>query len=158
MEDKFLTVEQAIKKAEYFCSYQERCHIEVHQKLRSLGMFDTAIDHIINHLLENNFLNEERFAIAFSRGKHRFKRWGKRRIEQELKFRDISSYNIKSALKEIEQEYLTNFYNYAEAKWEVMPDESLERKKKKWADYFIRKGFETHLIYDFIKNLNNQNH
>lgn len=158
MEDKFLTVEQAIKKAEYFCSYQERCHKEVHQKLRSLGMFDTAIDHIINHLLENNFLNEERFAIAFSRGKHRSKRWGKRRIEQELKFRDISSYNIKSALKEIEQEYLTNFYNYAAAKWEVMPNESLEKKKKKWADYFIRKGFETHLIYDFIKNLNNQNH
>nr|WP_297309595.1 regulatory protein RecX [uncultured Flavobacterium sp.] len=149
-----LTVEEAKRKLEYYCAYQERCHKEVVAKLKTLGMFQTAIDHIINHLLEHNFLNEERFAKAFARGKHKFKFWGKRRIEQELKFRDISAYNIKMALKEIEEEYLTNFYTLADHKWETITETSLEKKKKKWIDFLIRKGYETNLIFDTLKNYN----
>lgn len=154
MNQQGLTVEEATKKIEYYCAYQERCHKEVIEKLKTIGMFDTAIDYIVNHLLENNFLNEERFAKAFARGKHKFKYWGKHRIEQELKFRDISSYNIKIALKEIETDYLTNFYTLAERKWEAITDSSLEKKKKKWIDYLIRKGYETNIIFEFLKNYN----
>lgn len=154
MNQQGLTVEEATKKIEYYCAYQERCHKEVIEKLKTIGMFDTAIDYIVNHLLENNFLNEERFAKAFARGKHKFKYWGKRRIEQELKFRDISSYNIKIALKEIETDYLTSFYTLAERKWEAITDSSLEKKKKKWIDYLIRKGYETNIIFEFLKNYN----
>lgn len=154
MNQQGLTIDQAIKKIEFYCAYQERCHKEVVEKLKTLGMFQTAIDHIINHLLENNFLNEERFAKAFARGKHKFKYWGKRRIEQELKFRDISAYNIKSALKEIEEDYLTNFYKLADHKWESINESSLEKKKKKWIDFLTRKGFEANLIFETLKNYN----
>ncbi|WP_177762334.1 regulatory protein RecX [Flavobacterium sp. I3-2] len=154
MNPQGLTVEQATKKIEFYCAYQERCHKEVVEKLKTLGIYETAINHIINHLLENNFLNEERFAKAFARGKHKFKYWGKRRIEQELKFRDVSSYNIKTALKEIETDYLSNFYTLADRKWETITDSSFEKKKKKWIDYLIRKGYETNLIFEALKNYN----
>lgn len=154
MSENGLSVSDAIKKLEHYCSYQDRCYKEVVFKLKSLGMFQTAIDHILEHLVANNFLNEERFAKNFARGKHKFKLWGKRRIEQELKFRDISSYNIKTALKEIETDYLSNFYTLAEKKWLTINENSLERKKRKWVDFLMRKGYENHLIFDFLKDLN----
>ncbi len=148
-----ISVNDAIKKLEYYCSYQDRCYKEVTAKLKSLGMFQTAIDYILDHLVANNFLNEERFAKSFARGKHRFKHWGKRRIEQELKFRDISSYNIKTALKEIETDYLSNFYTLAENKWNNIKETSLEKKKRKWVDFLMRKGYESNLILDLLKDL-----
>ena len=148
-----ISVNDAIKKLEYYCSYQDRCYKEVTMKLKSLGMFQTAIDHILDHLVANNFLNEERFAKSFARGKHKFKYWGKRRIEQELKFRDISSYNIKTALKEIESDYLSNFYALAERKWQNITEPSLDKKKRKWVDFLMRKGYESNLIFDFLKDL-----
>ena len=148
-----ISVNDAIKKLEYYCSYQDRCYKEVTAKLKSLGMFQTAIDHILDHLVANNFLNEERFAKSFARGKHKFKYWGKRRIEQELKFREISSYNIKTALKEIESDYLTNFYALAERKWQNITESSIEKKKRKWVDFLMRKGYENNLIFDFLKDL-----
>lgn len=153
MSENGLSVNEAIKKLEYYCSYQDRCYKEVITKLKSLGMFQTAIDHILDHLVENNFLNEERFAKSFARGKHKFKFWGKRRIEQELKFRDIPSYNIKTALKEIETDYLSNFYTLAEKKWLTINENSLEKKKRKWIDYLMRKGYESQLIFDYLKEL-----
>ncbi|MEG0916985.1 MAG: regulatory protein RecX [Myroides sp.] len=148
-----ISVNDAIKKLEYYCSYQDRCYKEVTMKLKSLGMFQTAIDHILDHLVVNNFLNEERFAKSFARGKHKFKYWGKRRIEKELKFRDISSYNIKTALKEIESDYLSNFYALAERRWQNITEPSLEKKKRKWVDFLMRKGYESNLIFDFLKDL-----
>jgi len=153
MNEKGLSVNDAIKKLEYYCSYQDRCYKEVISKLKSLGMYQTAIDHILNHLAENNFLNEERFAKSFARGKHKFKYWGKHRIEQELKFRDISTYNINTALKEIETDYLSNFYALAEKKWQNINEPSLEKKKRKWIDFLMRKGYESNLIFDFLKDL-----
>ena len=153
MNQQGLSVQDAIKKLEYYCSYQDRCYKEVISKLKSLGMFQTAIDHILNHLVEHNYLNEERFAKSFARGKHKFKYWGKRRIEQELKFRDISSYNIKTALNEIESDYLSNFYSLAEKKWESINESSLEKKKRKWIDFLMRKGYESNLIFDLLKDL-----
>lgn len=148
-----ISVNDAIKKLEYYCSYQDRCYKEVVTKLKSLGMFQTAIDHVLNHLVKNNYLNEERFAQSFARGKHNFKGWGKRRIEQELKFREISSYNIKTGLKEIETDYLGNFYSLAEKKWLTITETSLEKKKRKWIDFLMRKGYESNLIFEFLKNL-----
>lgn len=153
MNQQGISVQDAIKKLEYYCSYQDRCYKEVISKLKSLGMFQTAIDHILNHLVEHNYLNEERFAKSFARGKHKFKYWGKRRIEQELKFRDISSYNIKTALNEIESDYLSNFYSLAEKKWDSINESSLEKKKRKWIDFLMRKGYESNLIFDLLKDL-----
>ena len=93
MKDVF-SIKEAIKKAEHYCAYQERCHDEVAQKLRSMKMNQEEISTIISHLINENFLNESRFACSFARGKHRIKHWGKVRIVNELKFRNITSYKI----------------------------------------------------------------
>lgn len=152
MNEKGLSVAEATKKLEYYCSYQDRCYKEVIAKLKSLGMYQTAIDHIIDHLVTHKFLDETRFAKSFARGKHKYKFWGKRRIVQELKFRDISAYNIKAALNEIENGYLNNFYTIADKKWFSIPENSLLKKKRKFFDYLYRKGYETNLIYDYMQN------
>jgi len=149
-----LSVDEAMKKAAYYCSYQERCHKEVLAKLKNLGMFQQAIDHIMVYLIENNYLNEERFARSFARGKHRMSNWGKNRIIQELKMREISDYAIKQALKEIEAEdYESNFETVAERKWHSLSDSVLNNKKRKCMDYLIRKGFEYELIIKKINEL-----
>ena len=154
MPYKSYSVEEAQRKLEQYCSYQERCHEEVIQKLKSLNMIPQAIDVIINHLIQHNFLNEERFACSFARGKHRIKHWGKSRIVQELKVRGISKFNIDNALKEIDpDEYLSSFNDLAEKQWVSVPEKNLLIKKKKVADFLLRKGWETNLVYDKITAL-----
>ena len=149
------TVTEAQKKLEYYCAYQERCHKEVTEKLKSMHMIPTAIDHIINHLIIHNYLNEERFAKSFARGKLRVKKWGRQRIIRELKLRDISSFNIKSALKEIDNEdYYVHFHELASKRWEILKNESSQLKKKKFVDYLLYRGWENVLIYDKLNELN----
>jgi len=149
-----LTIAETIKKLEFYCAYQERCHHEVIEKIKSLKLNYDDIDTIIVHLIEHNFLNEERFAKAFSRGKHTIKKWGKIRIENELKFRNISKYNITTALKEIDgADYFTTFNELAEKQWETLTETNLLKKKKKFCDYLLRKGWESHLVYDKLNEL-----
>lgn len=151
---KTYSVEEAKKKLEYYCSYQERCHEEVLKKLKSLNMIPLAIDTIVAHLIENNFLNEERFACSFARGKHRIKQWGRLRIINELKARGITRYNIEKALKEInEEEYLDCFNELAEKQWLSIRESVIQKKKKKLFDFLMRKGFESQLIFEKISEL-----
>lgn len=139
---------------EYYCSYQERCHQEVLQKLKGLNMIPEACDVIIVHLLDNNFLNEERFACAFARGKFRVKNWGKNRIVNELKFRDISRFNIDRALKEItDEDYSSAFNELAEKQWETVREANILKKKRKIADFLLRKGFESSLVMEKMASL-----
>lgn len=151
---KSFTVDEAKRKLEFYCSYQERCHYEVVEKLRGMNMIPQVVDTIVVHLIENNFLNEERFAQSFARGKHNIKKWGKVRIVNELKFRNISKYNIEKALKEIPQEhYLNTFHDTAEKHWDAIKETNLQKKKKKFCDYLLRKGFESHLIFEKLTDL-----
>lgn len=149
----YISLDDAKRKLEQFCAYQERCHAEVIDKMYKLKIAPAFHDSVLVHLIENNFLNEERFARSFARGKHKFKGWGKRRIEQELKFRGLSAYNIKIALKEIEADYLTNFYALAERKWETIQESSSEKKKQKWIGYLMRRGYESQLIFNFLNDM-----
>ena len=145
---------EATQKLEYYCSYQERCHQEVISKLYELHMIPQAIDVIVVHLLAHNFLNETRFAGSFARGKHRIKKWGKIRIVNELKFKKISTYNINQALKEVtDDEYLETFNTLAEHHWETLKEPHVLKKKKKFCDFLLRKGFESFLVYDKLKEL-----
>ncbi|MFY0482548.1 regulatory protein RecX [Flavobacterium sp. PLA-1-15] len=151
---KTYTVDEAKQKLEYYCAYQERCHYEVVEKLRLMRMIPEAIDLIIVHLLDNNFLNEERFACSFARGKHRIKSWGKIRIVNELKFRSISKYNIDIALKEIEaEEYFSTFHKLADNHWQNMHERDSLKKRKKFCDFLLRKGYESNMIYEKVKDL-----
>jgi len=150
---KSYTVEEAQRKLEHYCAYQERCHDEVIQKLKSLNMIPQAIDAIVVHLLDHNFLNEERFACSFARGKFRIKQWGRRRITNELKARNISKYNIDRAMKEIPQgEYLETFYVIADKQWETVRESNLFKKKRKVMDFLLRKGYESNLVQEKISS------
>ena len=147
-----LTLNEAQLKLEYYCSYQERCHQEVVQKCYDLGMRSNEIDLIVVHLIANDFLNEERFARAFVRGKHRIKLWGKNRIVNELKQRKISAPNIKTALTEIlETEYQDTFDKLAERHWDTIKETNIQKKKKKFCDYLLRRGWESNLVYEKLK-------
>ena len=151
---KSYSVDEAQKKLEFYCSYQERCHKEVYEKLKSMRMIPDAIDIIIVHLLQNNFLNEERFAKTFVSGKFRIKKWGKYRLTLELRKRDINKTIIKLALLEIDDtEYLQVFHDLAEKKAGQIKEPNVLKKKKKLADFLLYRGWESHLVYEKINAL-----
>lgn len=155
--NKKLSIDEARLKLEYYCSYQERCHLDVVDKLKQLDVAKPYIDDIIVHLIQNDFLNEERFARSFARGKHRIKSWGRIRIVNELKQRHISAPNIKYALTEIpEGEYQDTLDKLAERHWETIRETNPQKKKKKFCDYLLRKGWESNKVYEKLKEFENK--
>lgn len=155
--NSFFTPKEALLKLEHFCAYQERCHAEVVAKLYSLKMTSDEIDLIVVQLIESNFLNEERFACSFARGKHRIKFWGKIRITNELKARQISPANITLALKEISaEEYEETFTQLSERCWDAILEKNNLKKRKKFCDYMLRRGYESFLVYDKVKELEHE--
>ena len=120
-----------------------------------MSMITEARQLIIQHLLQENYLNESRFAQSFARGKFRLKKWGRRRIIRELKLRDISDYNIKLALKEIpETDYQDTFDQLADKKWQELSRETnLPKRKKKLITYLEYRGWEANLIWDKLREL-----
>jgi len=148
------TLDEAKKKLESYCAYQDRCHKEVNQKLKDMGMIPSAIDQIIYALIQDNFLNEERFSKSFARGKFNIKKWGKNRIVNELKQRGISKYNITTALKEIdEDDYLETLTLLAEKRLNAISEKNIQKRRKKLADYLLYRGWESHLVYEKITEL-----
>lgn len=140
---------------EYYCSYQDRCYKEVEEKLKNFTLIPAAKEQVMIFLIENNYINEERFAKSFARGKHNYKYWGKNRIALELKFRAISKKNIELALAEIPNEiYLNNFHQLAEKHWDSIKEKKGPKKNKKFVDFLLRKGYESPLIYEKLQELN----
>ncbi|WP_405384549.1 regulatory protein RecX [Maribacter sp. LLG6340-A2] len=151
---KGYTVQEATKKIESYCAYQDRCHKEVVSKLKDMGMIPLAIDTIIAQLIDDRFLNEERFAKSFARGKFNIKKWGKNRITRELKLRNISKYNITTALKEIEPEaYLTTLDILAKKRLDQITETNTQKRRKKLADYLLYRGWESHFVYEKLQEL-----
>jgi len=147
--NKVYTVNEAQKKMENFCAYQERCHKEVRAKLMSMNMIPQVIDTIMVHLIEQNYLNEERFAMTFVRGKFRIKKWGKNRLKRELKFRNISNYSITKAINQIgEREYLKTLDEIVIKRVNQVKESNKYKKRKKVVDYLLYRGWESHLIYE----------
>ena len=144
---KYLSKEEALQKLKHYCAYQERCHSEVKEKLYSLGIWKKDHDEIIATLIEENYLNEERFAIAFAGGKFRVKHWGRVKIKYELKQKQVSDYSIKKALKQIDEEdYLEVLDKLAKEKYDSLKSEQYLIRKKKTINYLLAKGFETELV------------
>ncbi len=142
-----LTVEQAYVKLRHYCAFQERTHQEVKMKTRGFGIAWSEIDALVSKLIEEGFLNEERFAAAFVGGKFRIKKWGRKKIEIELKKKQVSDANIKKALREeIDQgEYEKTILYIIEKKWNsIKPDTSSEYDKQaKTRAYLFQRGFES---------------
>lgn len=154
MYKKYLTKEQALQKLKHYCGYQERSHAEVKEKLYSLGVWKKDHDEIIATLIEEDYLNEERFSTAFARGKFRMKQWGRVKIKYELKQKQVSEYNIKKALKEIdESDYSDTLKKLYEDRWESLKGEKNRFiKMTKTRDYLLQKGYETELVKAVMNN------
>lgn len=146
---------EANAKIEAFCAYQERCHYEVNQKLRSFGLDDEQAGRIIAHLIENNYLNEERFAIAYASGKLRIKKWGRQKIKHGLSAKFVPKSIIQTALYAFEEgEYETIFEELATRKWEELAKEKdFWTRKAKLVRFLQSRGFESELIFSGIEKM-----
>lgn len=153
MFKKYLTKEEALQKARHYCAYQERCHSEVKEKLYGFGLWKNDVEDLLSTLIEEDYLNEERFAIQFAGGRFRLKQWGRVKIKYELKQKKVSEYLIKKALKEIdEDDYLKTLQKLFEQKKKLLSAEkNIFTKKRKLQDFLMQKGYELQLIADLLK-------
>src|SRR5690606_19591362 len=148
-DQKSYTVKEATIKLMQFCAYRDRSQKEVEEKLIEMRMIPAAREQIIIKLMQENFLNEERFARSFARGKFRIKKWGRNKIKQELKAREISTPLIKMALTEIDQEdYLTSLHELAEKKFLLIKEKDPFKKRNKLSNYLFQKGYEPSLVFE----------
>lgn len=152
MLDQKLTPLQALPKVKYYCTYQDRCHNEVKDKLYGFGLNKSEVDMIVSTLIEEDYLNEERFAIMFAGGHFRTKHWGRVKIIYELKKKMVSEYCIKKALAGIDdQDYLKSLNKLAGIKlMSLKSEKNIFIKKKKLRDHLIMKGYERDLVYDVV--------
>ncbi|CAN5438869.1 regulatory protein RecX [soil metagenome] len=153
---KKLTPNQATIKAQNSCAYQERCQQEMRDKLYEWGLYSNDVENIIANLISDNFLNEERFAKAFAGGKFRIKKWGRVKIKIELKKRKISDYCIKKGMQEIDdEEYIKTLKGVIAKKSKEIKGGKEQVRNYKVAQYAMSRGFESDLIWDEIKKLEN---
>lgn len=149
---KYFSKEEAMKKAQKYCAYQERCHSEVRQKLKEWGQKGKDAEEIISKLIEQDFLNEERFAKLFAGGKFRMKKWGRNKIIQELKSKNISEYCIKTGLQEIDEKgYLKILKEVIQKKAKQLKGLDEFEKNGKIAAFLIGKGYEAELVWELLK-------
>ena len=146
-------IEKAFQKIRQFCAYQERNHHEVKEKLYGYGLYKDQVETLISQLIEENFLNEERYAIAFAGGRFRIKDWGKAKIKYELKKHQISDYCIKKALLTIKPEaYRQKLQKLFDAKLKTLKTEKNSfNKKRKLQSYLLQKGYESALISEMLR-------
>ena len=151
---KYTSKADALAKLQRYCAYQDRCHKEVRSKLLELGVYGDDLEEVIAQLIEEKFLNEERYTHSFARGKFRIKQWGRSRIVRELKMRDISDYCIRKALEEIEAgEYAKALADFLAKKALLLENESGFERNNKLAQYALRRGFEQELVWEAIRKM-----
>ena len=151
-----LSLDELKNRMERYCAYQERCHQEVKTKLRKIGAFGDDSDVVISHLIKNDYLNETRFAVLYARSKFSIKKWGKKRIINELKQRKITIYNINKSLEQItEEDYILTFNTLAGKRWKQIKKkkEPLSQQKKKLINYLQYRGWENDLIFELLNKL-----
>jgi regulatory protein len=149
-----LTPAQAKEKIYNFCAYQERTHQEVKNKLFGYGLYSNDVDELLSHLIEEGFLNEERFAKSFVGGKFRIKKWGRLKIVNALEARGITATCIRIGLKEIDEaDYLDTLKSILETKIESLKDDNTFVIRDKAGRYAISRGYESELVWSEVKSL-----
>ena len=140
-----------------YCALQDRCQWDVRQRLSEWGLLESTKDILMIELINDEFIVEERYARSFCRGKFKIKKWGKRKIEFELKKKKISAVCIKKGMEEIDlKEYLKQLNNQAEKKNKLIKDKNHFNRKSKLAKYLIDKGYESNLVWEEIKEMYNK--
>ena len=151
---KYISYEDALDRMQRYCAYQDRCHSEVRSKLLEIGIYGDDLENIVVALIEEKFLDEQRFAISFARGKFRNKKWGRIRIRRELKMRKISDYCLKKAMAEItDEDYAHTLDKLLNDKNRHLREKDIWKRKKKLADYVISKGYESSLVWEAVMKL-----
>lgn len=148
---KYWSSEEAIEKLSTFCAYQERCLWEVRRKLFEKGIDGELAQKVLEEMITTGFVDEERYARAFARGKFKLKKWGRTRIQRELKMREISPALIRCGLSEIDEvEYYDVLLSEAEKKWAKTTEKEPFKKRFKLVQYLMSKGFEQDLVKEAL--------
>ncbi len=149
-----ITKEQAFQKAKSYCSYQERTHKEVKEKLYGFGLRKADVEQLLTDLITEDYLNEERFAVQYAGGKFRMKQWGRKKIQYELKQKGLSAWCINKAMKEIDEaDYLKIARKLAISKWKLLQKDHKQNKQAKAYAYLVQKGYEPELANRLIAEL-----
>jgi regulatory protein len=144
---KVYDLQIAKEKIQAYCAYQERCHLEVTKKLKSWGLIPDAVDMLLAELMQHNFLNEERYARSFARGKFRIKKWGRIKVRLELKKREIYSKCIEFAMEEIDgDDYYDTLKEVLQKKSNLEKETHPYKRKAKLTRYLVSRGYEYDLI------------
>jgi len=149
--NKVYTVKDATERIQSYCAIQDRCQWEVERKMKEWGISDEIIENISTDLILEKFVDEQRFAESFCRGKFRIKRWGKVKIKNELKIKKISENCIDKGLSQINnKEYMQVLKNIYIKKRNSLKDTNQFIRKGKIAKHLQYKGFESNLIWELI--------
>ena len=147
----YYSIDEVKQKMARYCAYQERSHYQVEKKLREMGMIPEAVDAVMLFLIQEGFLNEERFARAYVRGKFYQNRWGKQKIIQGLKQHQIHPNLITTALTEIDDaDYQQTIKDLIEKKKMHLPDRNSYQTKQKIVRYLMQKGFRYEEFKDIL--------
>jgi regulatory protein len=149
--------EEAHEKLTTFCAYQERCPWDIRRKLASKGIEGEKAEKLIQEMILGEYVDEERYARSFCRGKFRMKKWGRSRIQRELKLRQIPEKLIKLSMTEIDPvEYYDTLLNQTQKKWKSTKEPELFKKKYKVSQYLMSKGFEFDLVKEAIEEISKE--
>jgi len=138
-----------LERAKKYCAYQERCHSDVRSRLLEWKIYGDDLEEIIVALIEENFLNEERFAKAYVSGKFNMNHWGKNKISQALKAKHISDYCIRKGLEVIQDE------DYIRTIKQILEKRSREKKTHssfQLSQYLMSRGFEYNLVSKILEH------
>ncbi|MEN7548970.1 regulatory protein RecX [Rapidithrix thailandica] len=152
---KHYSAKEAMAKMAKYCAYQERCPHEVRQKLYTMGLAYSEVDEVMDWLIDEKFLDEERYARAYVRGKFHFKRWGKIKIRHQLRAKQIPEKMIESGFSEINEDaYFNTLKEIIDQKFSSLQGEDSDLKKKqKCFNFAYGRGFEPELIQKYLNNI-----
>ncbi len=152
--NKELTKEEIVRKLENYCAYRERCESEVRQKLYQLAVVAEETEYFLQYLREHHFLNEDRFVAAFARGKFNIKGWGKQKIQQSLKAKNIDDKKIQYYIHQLDEgSYFLKLQDLLEKKSGKLKEEDSYKKRQKLIQFALQKGYESGLIYEALKTM-----
>ena len=148
--------EEALERMRQYCSYRDRSHREVRTKLIEMKVYGDKLEQVMARLVEEDFLNEERFARAFARGKFRINKWGREKIKQSLKIKGVSAYCIRKGMQEIDDdEYISTLKDLLEKKIKSVKDKNKAHRFQKLNKFALQKGYEYGLVKKIIDELLN---
>lgn len=154
MKKSRLSKEDALEHMRKFCALQERSHQEVRSKLKRFGVFGDALEEVVSALIRDDFLNEERFARSFARGKFRINKWGKLKIRQHLRMKAVSTWSVDKAMQEIdEEEYQAAVESLIRSKMQSLSHKPAMERLSKVTSSIIARGYEKEIVFPMAKAL-----